>query len=331
MKPISEIVQATPPSGIRRFFDIVSQMHDVISLGVGEPDFDTPWRVSEACVYSLERGHTHYTSNYGMLELRKAISEYLHAHERLKYNPEDQILITVGVSEGMDLAMRAILNPGDEVIVAEPCYVSYKPCVVFAGGVPVVIPSTFKNEFRITPEQVAAAITPRTKAILISYPSNPTGATATRGMMESIVKLAREHDLYIISDEIYDRLTYDGVHTCLPTIPGAYERTILLNGFSKAYAMTGWRIALRGGPDGYHRCDDEDSPVYDALRAGDGPDRRAGGHHELLPRERRDDRAIRPAQAGNSKGPDRRRAAVPHAGRRVLCVPLDQGDGPDLR
>ncbi|MCL5102557.1 MAG: aminotransferase class I/II-fold pyridoxal phosphate-dependent enzyme [Armatimonadetes bacterium] len=248
MKPISEVVRATPPSGIRRFFDIVSQMHDVISLGVGEPDFDTPWRVSEACVYSLERGHTHYTSNYGMLELRRAISQYLHRHERLKYNPEDHILITVGVSEGMDLAMRAVLNPGDEVIVAEPCYVSYKPCVTFAGGVPVVISSTFENEFRITPEQVAAAITPKTKAILISYPSNPTGATATRGMLESIVKLAREHDLYIISDEIYDRLTYDGVHTCLPTIPGAYERTILLNGFSKAYAMTGWRIAYAAGP-----------------------------------------------------------------------------------
>lgn len=247
MKPISDVVQATPVSGIRRFFDIVSQMHEVISLGVGEPDFDTPWRISEACIYSLERGKTHYTSNYGTPELRQAIADYWLKRGGLEYNWENQVLITVGVSEAMDLAMRAILNPGDEVICPEPCYVSYKPCIAFAGGVPVSIPCYMDNEFRVMPEQIKAAITPRTKAILISYPSNPTGATAPREMLRQIVDIAIKHDLWIISDEIYDRLTYDGQHTCIPTLPGAYERTIFLNGFSKAYAMTGWRIGYACG------------------------------------------------------------------------------------
>lgn len=247
MKPISQVVQSTPASGIRRFFDIVLTMDDVVSLGVGEPDFVTPWRVREACIYSLERGRTSYTSNYGLIELRQAIADYLRKHEGIEYNPENQILITVGVSEGMDLAMRAILNPGDEVIVPEPCYVSYKPCVWYAGGTPVAIGTTAAADFRVTPEQIEAAITPKTKAILISYPSNPTGATATRAMLEKIVELACKHDLYIISDEIYDRLTYDGVHTCIAAIPGALDRTILLNGFSKAYAMTGWRIGYAAG------------------------------------------------------------------------------------
>ena len=247
MKPICEVVQSTPASGIRRFFDIVAQMHDVISLGVGEPDFDTPWRVSEACVFSLERGKTHYTSNYGTPELRQAISAYLSKREGLDYNWENQILITVGVSEGMDLVMRAILNPGDEVIIPEPCYVSYKPCVIFAGGVAVPVCSYMKDGFAVTPESIRAAITSKTKAILISYPTNPTGAICSRETLREIVEIARKHDLYIISDEIYDRLTYDGRHTCVPTLPGAYERTILLNGFSKAYAMTGWRIGYAVG------------------------------------------------------------------------------------
>lgn len=248
MKPISQVVLTTPPSGIRKFFDIVSQMDDVVSLGVGEPDFVTPWRVREACIYSLEKGRTSYTSNYGLLELREAISEFLSKYWKLTYNPENQILITVGVSEAMDLAMRAILNPGDEVIVPEPCYVSYKPCVVFAGGTPVVVPTFAKNAFCVTPDQIEAAVTPKTKAILVSYPSNPTGATATRETIQGIVKIAKKHDLYIITDEIYDRLSYDGEHTCVPTLPGAYDRTILLNGFSKAYAMTGWRIGYAAGP-----------------------------------------------------------------------------------
>lgn len=248
MKPISKVVVSTPPSGIRRFFDIVSQMEDVVSLGVGEPDFVTPWRIREACMYSLEHDRTHYTSNYGLLELRKAISDYLYKHEGLAYNPEHQALITVGVSEGMDLAMRAILNPGDEVIVPEPCYVSYKPCVEFAGGIAVPVCSYMENGFAVTPEMIESAITSKTKAILISYPTNPTGAVASRDTLEKIVKIAVKNDLFIISDEIYDRLTYDSPHTCLPTLAGAYERTILLNGFSKAYAMTGWRIGYAVGP-----------------------------------------------------------------------------------
>ncbi len=248
MKPISEIVKSTPASGIRRFFDVVAKMPEAISLGVGEPDFVTPWRVREACIYSLERGRTSYTSNYGLEELRVAISNYINEHEGVEYNPLNQILITVGVSEAMDLAMRALLNPGDEVICAEPCYVSYKPCVMFAGGVPVTIKTTQKTEFCVEPEKIRAAITPKTKAILVSYPSNPTGAVANRELLEQITAIACKHDLYIITDEIYDRLTYDDKHTCLPTLPGAYDRTILLNGFSKAYAMTGWRIGYAAGP-----------------------------------------------------------------------------------
>jgi len=242
MKPISHLVKSIPPSGIRRFFDIVSSMHDVLSLGVGEPDFDTPWSVREACIFSLERGHTHYTSNYGTIELRTAISRSIAAREGIEYNPENQILVTVGVSEGMDLAMRAILNPGDEVIVPEPCFVSYKPCVMFAGGKPVVVPSYAQDGFAVKPEEIRAKVTDKTKAILLGYPANPTGAVPARETLEEIVRIACENDLYVISDEIYDRLTYDGRHTCVPTLPGAYERTILLNGFSKAYAMTGWRI-----------------------------------------------------------------------------------------
>lgn len=247
MKPISQLVKSTPASGIRRFFDVVAKMPEAISLGVGEPDFVTPWRVREACIYSLEKGRTSYTSNYGMLELRTAIAAYIREHDGLEYNPEDQILITVGVSEAMDLAMRAILNPGDEVICPEPCYVSYVPCIQFAGGKAVTIPTTQETGFRVEPSRIRDAITDKTKAILISYPSNPTGATANRELLEEIVQIAQKNDLYIITDEIYDRLTYDTEHTCLPTLPGAYDRTILLNGFSKAYAMTGWRIGYAAG------------------------------------------------------------------------------------
>ncbi|MFQ3549601.1 MAG: aminotransferase class I/II-fold pyridoxal phosphate-dependent enzyme [Armatimonadota bacterium] len=247
MKPISNVVTSTPASGIRRFFDIVTKMDDVISLGVGEPDFVTPWRIRESCIYSLEQGHTHYTSNYGLLELRKEISEYLHKKWKLEYNPENQVLITVGVSEGMDLAMRAILNPGDEVIVTEPCYVSYKPCIQFAGGVPVTVCTSAEIDFRPSAEQLEAAVTDKTKAILLSFPTNPTGAICPEDLMKEYVKIAEKYDLYIISDEIYDRLCYDSKHVCVPTLPNAYERTILLNGFSKAYAMTGWRIGYAAG------------------------------------------------------------------------------------
>lgn len=245
---VSEVVQSIPPSGIRRFFDIVSQMEDVISLGVGEPDFVTPWRIREAAIYSLERGYTQYTSNWGLLELRSEIARLLDRRYGVEYRPEGEILITVGVSEGLDLALRAILNPGDEVLIPEPCYVSYRPCTAFAGGVPVPIGSDASTGFRVRPEALEAAITPRTRAILLNFPNNPTGATLRRSDLERIAELAERHDLIVLSDEIYADLTYDASHTCFASIPGMQNRTILLNGFSKAFAMTGWRIAYAAGP-----------------------------------------------------------------------------------
>lgn len=236
------------PSGIRRFFDIAAQMHDVISLGVGEPDFATPWSIREAAVYSIERGQTTYTSNYGLLELRKAVSAHLARLYEVEYNPLDEILVTVGVSEGLDLAMRALLDPGDEVLFPEPCYVSYRPCISLAGGVPVGVATTAANGFQLTVDQIKQHHTPRLKAILVGYPSNPTGATMSRHLMQEVVNYARQHNLYLISDEIYDRLVYDGEHVCVSALPGARERTILLNGFSKAYAMTGWRVGYACAP-----------------------------------------------------------------------------------
>ena len=247
--PLSRIARELPASGIRRFFDIAAQMEDVISLGVGEPDFATPWAVREAAIYSLKQGQTTYTSNYGDLTLRRHIARHLDEMYGVRYRGDDEILITVGVSEGMDLAMRAILDPGDEVIVPEPCYVSYKACVGLAGGVPVGIETRAESKFRVSVAQIEAATTPRTKAILLGYPSNPTGATMPREALQEIVDYARRRNLYVISDEIYDRLTYDGAHTCVAALPGAQERTILLNGFSKAYAMTGWRIGYACAPE----------------------------------------------------------------------------------
>jgi aminotransferase len=246
--PLARRVRELPTSGIRRFFDIVSQMKDVISLGVGEPDFVTPWVIREAAIYSLERGQTSYTSNYGLLELRQQIGAYLYRLYGVHYRPDDEILVTVGVSEAMDLAMRAILDPQDEVLVPEPCYVSYKPCVSLAGGVPVGIPTTFAQGFQISAAQLDSAATPRTKAVLLGYPSNPTGATMPREALIEIVELARQRNWYIVSDEIYDRLTYDQEHTCVASLPGAWARTITLNGFSKSYAMTGWRIGYACAP-----------------------------------------------------------------------------------
>jgi len=245
---VAEVVQSIPPSGIRRFFDIVSQMEDVISLGVGEPDFVTPWRIREAAIYSLERGYTQYTSNWGLLELREEIARLLGRRYGVEYRPEGEVLVTVGVSEGLDLALRAILNPGDEVLIPEPCYVSYRPCTAFAGGVPVPIGSDASTGFRVRAEALEAAITPRTRAILINFPNNPTGATLRRPDLEKIAALAERHDLIVLSDEIYAELTYDGAHTCFASLPGMQNRTILFNGFSKAYAMTGWRIAYAAGP-----------------------------------------------------------------------------------
>jgi aminotransferase len=249
-KCISEKVSALPPSGIRKFFDLLSSMEGVISLGVGEPDFVTPWYISEAAIYSLEKGYTMYTSNKGTPELRAALAGYLESHFGLTYNPEDEILITVGVSEGLDLAARAILNPEDEVIMPDPCYVAYPAAISLAGGIPVRVATSVENDFEITAEDIEACITQKTKAILIGYPCNPTGAVLPKGELVKIAELARRYNLLVISDEIYCRLVYGVEHTCLAALPGMRERTILLNGFSKAYAMTGWRI-------GYAACNKE--------------------------------------------------------------------------
>ena len=244
---VSPLVRSIPPSGIRRFFDIVAEMSGVISLGVGEPDFVTPWHIRESCVHGLQRGYTSYTSNYGLLELRQEIARMLETDYGVIYDPKCEALITVGVSEALDLAMRALLSPGDEVLVPEPCYVSYNACVSLAGGVPVSVCSSRENEFRVTVDQLAAALTPRTKALLIGYPNNPTGAVMSREDLAAIARFAEQHDLIVISDEIYASLTYDGEHTCFASLPGMRDRTILLNGFSKAYAMTGWRIGYAMG------------------------------------------------------------------------------------
>jgi aminotransferase len=248
LPPLSSIVQSIPPSGIRRFFDIAASMKDVISLGVGEPDFVTPWAVREAAIYSLEKGQTNYTSNFGLLELRQRISAHLFKLYNVEYNPECEILVTVGVSEGMDLAMRTLLNPQDEVLVPEPCYVSYRPCVMLAGGTAIAVPTTQENRFTPTIEQLEALCTSKTKAILLGYPSNPTGSVMSRQQLTEVVALAQRRNLYLVSDEIYDRLFYDGEHCCVASIPGAWERTITLNGFSKAYAMTGWRLGYVCAP-----------------------------------------------------------------------------------
>lgn len=239
---ISENVRSLPPSGIRRFFDIVAETKGVVSLGVGEPDFITPWHIRESCVYGLQKGYTAYTSNAGLLELRQEIAKHINAKYGVTYEPRSEALITVGVSEALDLAMRAVINPGDEVLVPEPCYVSYKACVSLAGGTPVAVTTTLENEFRITAKQLEAQVTPRTKVLLIGYPNNPTGAILSRDELMAVAAFAESHDLIVISDEIYGDLTYQGQHTCFSSLPGMRDRTILLNGFSKAYAMTGWRI-----------------------------------------------------------------------------------------
>jgi aminotransferase len=239
---ISHNVRSLAPSGIRKFFELLSTMDDVISLGVGEPDFVTPWRIREAAIYSLEKGYTMYTSNYGLLDLRKEISGYLSNRYNLSYDPANQVLVTVGVSQGLDLAMRTILDPGDEVIIPEPSYVSYIPCVLLAGGVPVMVPTHMENSFRVRPEDIEARITPRTKGILLGYPNNPTGAVMPLQEMERIADIALKHGITVVSDEVYERLVYGVEHTCFASLPGMAGQTIHLGGFSKSYAMTGWRI-----------------------------------------------------------------------------------------
>ena len=246
--PVSQRANQISPSGIRKFFDLLASVEGVISLGVGEPDFVTPWHICEAAIESLEKGHTMYTSNLGMPELRQELSRYLKNNYELAYDADSELLITVGVSEALDLAMRAILNPGDEVIMPDPCYVSYDSCVILAGGTAIMVPTNEENSFEISAADIEARITRRTKAILIGYPANPTGAVMSRDKLTEVAEVARRHRLLVISDEIYAKLVYDGEHTCVATLPGMKENTILLNGFSKAYAMTGWRIGYAAAP-----------------------------------------------------------------------------------
>ncbi|MCP4415469.1 MAG: aminotransferase class I/II-fold pyridoxal phosphate-dependent enzyme, partial [Chloroflexi bacterium] len=245
---ISDRVAATPPSGIRKFFDIAANMKDVISLGIGEPDFVTPKPILQAGVASLQRGETGYTSNSGTVALRDALSQHINRLYKVNYDPAEEIIVTVGVSEALYLVMTAVLNPGDEVIIPEPSFVSYAPEVSFASGVPIAVPTYVKDDFQVTAETIEAAITPKTKAILLGYPNNPTGAVMTKEVMMEVTAVAQQHDLLIISDEIYDRLVYGIEHICVPALPGMRERTVLLGGFSKDYAMTGWRIGYAVGP-----------------------------------------------------------------------------------
>jgi aminotransferase len=245
---VSARARAIPPSGIRRFFDIAQTMEGVISLGVGEPDFVTPWCVCEASIYSIEQGSTAYTSNKGTPQLRGAISRYLGSRFGTHYSPEEEIIVTCGVSEAADIAIRAVTDPGDEVLVAEPCYVSYTPCVSLAGGVPVTVPCRAEDEFRLTADALAESITPRTKALIANFPNNPTGGVMQEADWRGIADLLVDHDLLLISDEVYAELTYDGDHFSPARIPELRDRTITLNGFSKAFAMTGWRIGYLCAP-----------------------------------------------------------------------------------
>lgn len=244
---INPLVRDIPPSGIRKFFDMANASKDIITLGVGEPDFCTPWHVREACVYSLERGRTKYTSNAGMPELREAIAEYLHDSFQITYNPADEILVTVGGSEAIDLALRTLVSPGDEILIPEPCYISYSPIVSIGGGVAVGIETSAENQFKLTAESLKAKLTPNSKVLILCYPSNPTGGIMTYEDWLPIAKVVEEHDLIVISDEIYAELTYDQKHVSFASVPGMKDRTIVVSGFSKAFAMTGWRMGYACG------------------------------------------------------------------------------------
>ena len=249
--PLSDTIVQIPPSGIRKFFDIVSEMKDAISLGVGEPDFDTPWHIREEGIYSLERGRTFYTSNAGLKELKEEISRYLKRRYHVLYDYSNEIMVTVGGSEAIDIALRAMINPGagEEVLIPQPSYVSYVPCTVLAGGVPVIIELEAKDDFRLTPEKLLEKITPNTKILVLPFPNNPTGAIMEKEDLEAIAKIVIEKDLFVISDEIYSELTYKGEHTTIASFPGMKERTVLINGFSKAFAMTGWRLGYACAPE----------------------------------------------------------------------------------
>lgn len=246
--PLAKKVVDIKPSGIRKFFDIAAEMEDVISLGVGEPDFDTPWHVRDEGIYSLEKGKTFYTSNSGLLELREEINNYMKRSQGISYDPVDEILVTVGGSEAIDIALRAMVDPGDEVLIPQPSYVSYEPCAILADAVPVIINLKAENDFRLTAKELADAITDKTKILILPFPNNPTGAIMERSDLEAIAELVIKHDLFVISDEIYSELSYKGKHVSIASLPGMQERTILINGFSKAYAMTGWRLGYACGP-----------------------------------------------------------------------------------
>lgn len=245
---LSDKVTSLKPSGIRKFFDIVSEMKDAISLGVGEPDFDTPWFIRDEGIYSLEKGRTFYTSNAGLKDLRKEIAAYIKRTQALNYDPDNEIIVTVGGSEAIDIGLRAVTNPGDEVIIPQPSYVSYEPCALLAGAKPVIINLKAENEFRLTPQELIEAITEKTKVLILPYPNNPTGAIMEREDLEKIAKIVVEKDILVMSDEIYSALTYKGRHVSIASLEGMKERTILINGFSKAYAMTGWRLGYACGP-----------------------------------------------------------------------------------
>ena len=246
--PLNKTITTIQPSGIRKFFDVVHEMKDAISLGVGEPDFDTPWHIRDEGIYSLEKGKTHYTSNAGLKELKTEIDRYLNRHYGISYDVDHEIMVTIGGSEAIDAAMRAMLDPGDEVLIPQPSYVSYVPCAVLAGGVPVVIELKAENEFRLTAEELKAAITPKTKLLVLPFPNNPTGAIMEKSDLEKIAEVIKKHDIFVLSDEIYSELTYLEKHVTIASLPGMWERTIVINGFSKSHAMTGWRLGYACGP-----------------------------------------------------------------------------------
>ena len=247
--PLSSTIVNIKPSGIRKFFDIAAEMDDVISLGVGEPDFDTPWHVRDEGIYSLEKGKTSYTSNAGLKELKEEIAKFLKRRYDLTYDPVKEMIVTVGGSEGIDICMRAMLDPGDEVLIPQPSYVSYEPCAILANGTPVIIELKAENEFRLTAEELEAAITPKTKLLVLPFPNNPTGAIMERKDLEAIAEVILKHDLYVLSDEIYSELTYTENHVSICNLPGMQERTVLINGFSKSHSMTGWRLGYACGPE----------------------------------------------------------------------------------
>lgn len=248
LKPLNKVMVDIKPSGIRKFFDIVNEMEDAISLGVGEPDFDTPWHIREEGIYSLEKGKTFYTSNAGLLELREEICKYYDRRFEVEYNPESEVIVTVGGSEAVDIALRGLINSGDEVIVPEPSFVCYKPCTELAGGVAIALPLKEENEFKLTVEDIKSVISDKTKAIILSFPNNPTGAYMSKKELQDIADIIIAHNIYVISDEIYAELTYEGDHCSIASLPEMKERTIVVNGFSKSYAMTGWRLGYLLGP-----------------------------------------------------------------------------------